>query len=259
MRYWTLFILSLSLYCSARAEIGSVSDRAVKATCEPVGPACILEAAWGAALLLPEDKQQSLIPVFVDTAAVAGDPALLSHWQSRLDTDAPLSPAASYPDYGWQVAEPILKARGASGLIALARSRQPPLNFGRTDVLLSAGLRMSASRPGVAAQMNKALLDLIQDASDFEKPSLAQAAAHLAAYRCDSSSFEAALRHVDTPENLRLAFWRARLDQNLQALPDRIRNQAIESDTRHVRQVLDGYRLILEQGFCTKSDMKMAD
>lgn len=253
MRYVILCLVCLGLYLDADPQSPDAAN------CEPVGAACIFEAAWGAALLLPEDKQERLIPVFLETVALTEDANLLSKWQSRHRVAKYSPPAESYPDYGWQIAEPIVAEYGIAGLIDRSEKRAPPLHFGRSDALHSAGLHYLLSRPDSAARLNTALIELIADASDFEKPSLASAAAHLAVRRCDRTTFETAIQHVDAADSLQYAFWRARFDQDLTALPTRIRDDAIDDDTRHVRQVLDGYRLILEHGFCPDTAIHMGN
>ena len=249
------FVIILCLFGSLVFPRPALSQVA----CETQNPACILEAAWGAALILPQDKQTRLHDLFIETAAMTGDAALLAYWSNRFDRAPKPEPERTSANYGWQTAEPILQQSGVAGLIAKAKGREAPLHFGRGDVLLAAGKHLVQTQPDSAARLNQALLSLLLSASDFEQPMLADAAAELAVHRCHSADFEEAMQFVDTPQNFRYTFWRARLSGNLGELPRQIRAQAIEEDTRHVRQVLEGYQLILGQGFCPTAILQMAD
>lgn len=216
--------------------------------CEKSEAACILDAAWSGALNLPEDKLDRLTPAFLELARDSGEADLIRHWENRLDARAPVP--RSYPDFGWQKAEPLLREGGPARLIQVAKDRDEPLNFGRADALLSAGKRLRDEDPTGAAALNQALLELTRAASAFEKPNLAHAAAELAMARCDQQLFERALLHTDAPGNLRYAIWRARIDGNVLSLLDRIRAIDSDQDTREVRRVLEGYRAIQEFGYC---------
>ncbi|MCF6329081.1 MAG: hypothetical protein L3J02_04700 [Henriciella sp.] len=214
--------------------------------------ACILEAAWSAALVLPDEKQARIKPLIVAMAARAGDPDLIQFWVEKLSehpvTNTQLE--SEYPDFGWNYAQKVLEPYGVDGLIKFAREKREPLHYGRSDILLAAGKRLLQEEPEQAKRLNTALFDLIGSASDFEKPELANAAAELAMYRCDVERFDRATALTLAPNNLRYAFWRARMTGDGGALADRIRAEADEEDTRHVRQVLDGYRAIVELGYC---------
>ena len=216
--------------------------------CNQSEPACVLQAAWGAALILPEDKQRRLAPAFLEIADLSGDPELLAFWQTRLG-DARL-PTNDYADYGWQKAAPILESGGVDRLIEVAIQRADPLSFGRADALLSAGRHLFATDPDGARRLNEALLDLSASASSFEKPSLAHAATELAMVRCDSDLFSRAVARTDAPGNLRYRLWRARMSGSVRPLLSEIRAIDNDQDTRDVRRVLEGYRATLELGYC---------
>jgi len=217
-------------------------------SCQKSETACILDAAWGASLVLPDEKRARLTPAFLEIASGADEPQLITFWESRLAESA--SPAQSYPDYGWQKAEPLLREGGVAHLVRVAKDRAEPLNFGRADALLSAGTRLQADDPDASTTLNDALLDLTRAASSFEKPNLAHAAAELAMVRCDRERFEKALLYTDAPGNLRYAIWRARIEGNVLGLLDRIRAIDTDQDTREVRRVLEGYRAIQTFGYC---------
>ncbi|MEL6827773.1 MAG: hypothetical protein AAFN91_16110 [Pseudomonadota bacterium] len=219
--------------------------------CEKREPACILDAAWSAGLILPDSKRMSLAQDFLEIARLARDPELLTHWEKRLGQR--ISKRSDYSDYGWQKAEPILRSGGVEQLISVARSRQVPLSFGRSDALLSAGKRLYATEPAAAERLNDVLLELSRGASAFETPILAHAAAELAMTRCDMARMRQAVARTDAPQNLRYALWRTRITGNWGDLLNQIRSIENDEDTRDVRRVLAGYRAILELGYCDQS------
>ncbi len=237
---WFAFFACLMLFAGPASAAPPV--------CQKSEAACILDAAWGAALILPEEKQSRLAPAFLEIASGAGDPEVLTYWETRLGQSASVQP--SYPDYGWQKAEPILRDGGVDMLIRVAKDRSEPLNFGRADALLSAGTRLRVDDPAGSRAVNDALLELTRAASAFEKPNLAHAAVELAMARCDRDRFEKALLYTDAPGNLRYAIWRARLQGNVLGLLPRIRAIDTDQDTREVRRVLEGYRAIQTFGYC---------
>ena len=234
------FVAALPL--SARAE----------PACSQSELSCVLEAAWSAALVLPDEKQARIKPLIVTMAARAGDPELMQFWAEKLSEEPVTNTEETddYPDFGWSNAQKVLGSYGVDGLIKFAREKRAPLHYGRGDILLAAGKRLLEDEPEQAKRLNTALFDLAGTASDFEKPELANAAAELAMHRCDVEHFDRATALTLAPNNMRYAFWRARMTGNSGALAERIRTEADEEDTRHVRQVLDGYRAIVELGYC---------
>jgi hypothetical protein len=218
--------------------------------CDQSETACVLDAAWSAALILDEDKRLRLAPAFLEIAALSDEADVIEKWESRFDRH--VGEVQTYPEYGWQVAEPILKAEGVDALLSLAKRRADPLNFGRADVLLSAGTHYQTTAPKTARQINQAMLEMMVTASSFEKPNLAHAAAELAMVRCDAELLENALRSTDAPDNLRYAFWRARISGKVMPILSEVRAIKNEDDTREIRRVLDGFRAILEHGYCVQ-------
>lgn len=237
---WLIPLLMAPFFVSAAA--------AQLPPCEKTEAACVLDAAWSAALVLPEEKRRRLTPAFLETASLSGDPELVTYWEGRLQARA--QTGRVYPDFGWQKAEPLLSAGGTARLIQVAKDRAEPLNFGRADALLSAGKRLMTTDLAGAEALNEALLDLTRSASAFEKPNLAHAAAELAMARCDRTRFEKALLYTDAPGNLRYTIWRKRIDGTMLDLLPQIRAIDSDQDTREVRRVLEGYRAIQEFGYC---------
>jgi len=224
---------------------------AQSARCDASETTCVLEAAWSAALILPSEKQGNLAPAFLELAQLSEEAEVINFWENRFGQSVESLPV--YPDYGWQIAEPLIETVGVEGLIEAATRRVPPLNFGRADALLSSGRHFLHSDPDSARTLNEALFELTNTASKFERPSLAHAAAELAMMRCDRDGFERAIAQTDAPRNLRYAFWRGRISGQILDLLDQVRNIENDRDTREVRRVLDGYRAILEHGYCTSS------
>ena len=238
-RLFILFVTLLFTPLTAQAQLGD---------CAKSEAACVLDAAWSAALILPPEKQERLMPAFLEIAQMSGEPDLLDHWQSRFGMRP--SETMDYADFGWEKAEPILRSDGVDGLIEAAERRAAPLNVGRTDVLLAAGKRLINQDPVGALKVNQALLSLSRSASKFERPILVHAAAELAMIRCDSDMLGEAVEHTDAPSSLRYAFWSARISGDSRGLLHRVRAIENEDDTRDIRRVLDGYRAILELGYC---------
>ncbi|GAB5456709.1 MAG: hypothetical protein Hens2KO_29380 [Henriciella sp.] len=230
------------------ALLGSPQMMADPLACDQSEATCVLDAAWSAALFLPEEKRLRLSAAFLEVAALSEEAALIQKWEKRFDQRAGDLP--DYEDYGWLVAEPILETGGVASLLELAEQRADPLNFGRADVLLSAGKRLHLTDSAAAQKINKAMLTMLGKASTFEKPNLAHAAAELAMARCDTVLFQQALRSTDAPDNLRYAFWQARIGSDAGHLLSEVRAIKTEDDTRDIRRVLDGYRAILEHGYC---------
>lgn len=228
--------------------VGNGLALAEDAHCSRSEASCVLEAAWSAALFLNDEKRGRLAPAFLELTLLADDAKLVSEWETRFGKAA--TPAPDYGDYGWDKAAPLLQAGGVDSLIRAARAKEAPLHFGRADALLSAGKRLLADDPNGAERLNQELLDLARGASAFEQPGLAHAAAELAMVRCDVSLLGTSVALTNTPDSPRYGFWRARISGNTLDLLPVIRAHQEEDDTRFVRQVLDGYRAILELGYC---------
>lgn len=246
MRWILLLFLSV---CLSKATVAQACDKSEAA--------CVLDAAWTAALVLPEDKRDQLAAPFLEIAALTDDAELVSIWEARFGKSVDIVQA--YPDYGWQTAEPLLASGDVDDLITRAEQRLPPLSFGRSDVLLSAGKHFRLSDPAIALRLNEALLSLLGSASAFERPSLAHAAAELAMARCDADLLAEATVKTDAPNSIRYAFWRARITGDGMSLLSRVRAIDLDEDTREVRRVLDGYRAILEMGYCPTVKTEIGD
>ncbi|WP_143435389.1 hypothetical protein [Henriciella aquimarina] len=225
----------------------------------------LMRCSSEAVSLQPEAKRAGLCQPLMDAAsAVGGEPlARETAAQHRECSLAPEAGEPAYPDYGWQAAQALIREGGPARLIEAARARQGALRYGRAEALLAAGIRAAgyhqdseearrlAAAPGLAARLNGELLSLAQAASDFERGDLAHAAAKLATYRCDQAAFDRATRLVMAPEAVRYTFWRARVTGERSRLPEAIMTGAASTDTRPLRQGLEGLALLGELGDCT--------
>lgn len=231
---------------------GAAASIAQAPSCAKSEAACVLDAAWSAALILPDEKRARLAQPFLEIANLSGEANLVTFWEDRFDQAT--RAIAAYPDYGWEKAEPILTSKGIDALISIAERRAAPLSFGRADVLLAAGVKLRDENPPGSLKLNSALLGMIKTASAFEKPNLAHAAAELAMARCDTRRLADAIAFTDAPDNLRYAFWRKRVSGDALSLLSRVRAIDNDQDTRDVRRALDGYRAILEFGYCPEAE-----
>lgn len=251
MRMWAVLALV--------ATFLAVPPARAAAACAAAGePACVLQAIWDAAAVLPAEKQERLKPVFLDTVALSGDDALLSEWQHRLG-GAP-APPPDYPDYAGEQAKAVLAEAGWDGFLQRARAGAPPFNTGRPEIM-AAGARLAPD----AATRNRivsAMFELAGPASgpapggllqqDFERGDFGHALAELSMEACDLASFDRAAALTAEPDGLRYAFWRARITGGASSLTGRVRHEGAGDDTRFVRAAIEGYGAILQRGYCTQ-------
>lgn len=213
----------------------------------------MLEAIWTAAAVLPEEKQARLKGPFLETVTLAGDEALTASWAARLDTSPPAGRKTT--PYAQQKAEAVLAEDGWDEFIRKAGAQSAPFNIGRPEIM-AAGARLAPDEPArsrVVAEMFR-LAGTPQAGKgldrNFEQADFGHVLAELAMEACDLAAFDRALALTSSPESLRYALWRARITGEVTELAVRIRNEADEADTRHVRAALEGYAPILSQGVC---------
>lgn len=214
---------------------------------------CVLRAIHDAMSALPADKQERLKPVFMDTVALSGDAALLAEWQERLGGVA--APRPDYPDYARGQAEAVLQEAGWDGFLQRARAGLPPFNIGRPE-LMAAAARL-APDPATRDKVVAVMFDLAgppdrsaRPMENFERGDFGHLLTELAMEDCSLSAFDRALPLTLDPDGLRYAFWRARITGGAGGLAARVRSESTGSDTRHVREALEGYGAILELGYC---------
>lgn len=216
----------------------------------------MLNAAWEAAQRLGPEKFERLKPVFAKTIAKASDPALKARWQARLRGVA--VPPEPTVDFALQTAEAAIAEHGWEGFFQRARLGQPPLNFGRPEI-------MAAAIPLAPNQMERdRLINMMFDLAGapmpgtdgriapdrFERETFAHVLAEQMMEDCRSSRFDLARIWTSAPDSIRYALWQARIDGGAGELAGQIRSGDNSDDTRHVRQTLEGYGAILERGYC---------
>lgn len=222
------------------------------------GPAeanCLLEAAWQAAGLLPQDKQARLKPAFAEATRGLKDDMLASKWRMRLGQVPGRAPA---PDFAREQAEAAIEAYGWEGFFQRARLGQAPLNMGRPEIMAAAidlapnsmeRLRLidmmfsfaGVPKPGTNGQFSQ---------DDFERASFSHVLAEQMMWDCKLDAFDRAHQRTAAPESIRYDLWRARITGGAGKLAGKIRQGDGSDDTTFVRHVLEGYGPILSQGYC---------
>lgn len=214
----------------------------------------MLEAAWEAAQRLGPEKFNRLKPVFAETIAGAADPALKARWQARLAGVRPPDPPVNFAR---QTAEAAIAEYGWEGFFQRARLGQPPLNFGRPEI-------MSAAIALAPNDMERGrLIDMMFDLAGapmpgtsgrispdpFERQTFAHVLAEQMMRDCRSSRFDLARIWTAAPDTIRYDLWQARIEGGAGQLAGAVR-RGDGDDTRHVRQALEGYGAILSLGYC---------
>ena len=215
--------------------------------------ACMLDSIWAAVELLPPQKQDRVKGVFLQTVALTNDPALTRQWTGKLG--APDQTALTPVPYARQRAEAALAQGGWDSFLQLARAGKAPFNVGRPEVM-AAGARL-AKDSATRQRIIQAMFDIAGPpqprnglGGSFEQADFGHALAEIAMETCELQMFDRAVALTAAPESLRYALWRTRITGNAGGLAARIRNEADESDTRHVRNALEGYAPVLSLGYC---------
>ncbi|AXE63008.1 hypothetical protein BBF93_01395 [Hyphomonas sp. CACIAM 19H1] len=221
----------------------------------PAEASCMLDAAWQAAGLLPQDKQARLKPAFAETTRGIRDGALASRWQMRLGTAPPPQPA---PDFARRQAEAAIAEYGWQGFLARAHRGEAPLNMGRPEILAAAvelapdpdqrvyliDIMFSlagAPKPGTSGFISQ---------DSFERASLGHVLTEQMMKDCNLVAFDRARGLTAAPESIRYELWRTRMTGGAGKLAPRIRQGDGSDDTTFVRHVLEGYGPVLRQGYC---------
>jgi len=219
--------------------------------------ACMLDAAWSAALLLPPDKAERVKPLFAPPALQLTDPKARALWNERL-SDTPVD--IPYEDYVRRTAESTIREHGWDGFQQLARDGAAPLHMGRPEIMAAAvDLAPDAAR---RAQLIDLMFTLagkprsgqgsgINDEA-FEQADFGHVLAERMMRDCKLAEFDRAAALTNAPDALRYRLWRARITGGAGKLAPDIRAGDGSGDTRHVRQALEGYGAILTLGYCAK-------
>lgn len=218
---------------------------------EPVD-ACLFAAIWDAAAPLPEKKRERIGPAFMSVVTLQPDQSLTAAWQRKLG--AP-EPQPIYPDYSLERAQSVLKESGWEGFLSRARMSQPPFNAGRPEIM-AAGVTLAPSE-AVADRLMDTMFELAKPKTTrggmgdrYEMSDFGHVLAELATRQCNLERFDRAVALTNAPDSLRYALWRARITGGADTLVPRIRDEAIEDDTRHVRSSLDGVAPLIQYGYC---------
>ncbi len=213
---------------------------------------CVFAAIWDAAQPLPAKKRDRIAPAFMSVVALQSDAALTDAWQRKL---GPPPVQDAYPDYSKNRAQTVLDESGWDGFLTRARASAPPFNAGRPEIM-AAGVVL-AEDDETAARLIEAMFDLAKPKTTrgglgdtYEMSDFGHVLAELSVKQCDVTQFDRAVILTNAPESLRYALWRARITGGAEALVQRIRDEAIEDDTRHVRSALEGVTPLVRDGYC---------
>jgi hypothetical protein len=219
--------------------------------------ACMLEAAWQAAEALPEGKRDRVLEAFVTPVSYLTPAEARTVWKSRLRN---VGVTIAGPDYVRETAETVIRENGWQGFLQRARDGAAPLHMGRPEIMAAAvDLAPNAGE-------RRKLIDLmvqLAGASDsrkvsgipldsFERADFGHVLAERAMRDCDLAAFDRAASLTTAPDALRYRLWRARITGGAGSLADAIREGDGSTDTRHVRQALEGYGAILALGYCAR-------
>lgn len=161
--------------------------------------------------------------------------------------------------YGRERADPFLKTGGVDALIREAQRPRGTLRYAKVDALLAAGVDARSHDPEGARRINRVLLDMAGKSDPFEQMLYTDAAAELAALRCDDHMLGQALSLVKKPDSPRYRLWQARMSGETANIISDIRIASNYDDTTFIRQAIDGYRLIHDFGYCSAAASPMAD
>ena len=216
----------------------------------------MLDAAWTAALLLPPEKLDRVKPLFA-SLVVTLPGAARARWTLRTGDASPEKPS---PDYLRQTAETAIRDHGWDGFVERARSGAAPLHMGRPEIMAAAiDLAPDAAKRAQLIELMFALAGPSKPGrvggfsdDDFERADFGHVLAERMMRDCRLSGFDRAVALTNAPDALRYRLWRARITGGAGALAPDIREGDGTEDTRHVRQVLEGYSPILTLGYCGK-------
>ena len=215
--------------------------------------ACMLDAIWSAASVLPSDKQTRLARPFLEVVSMSRDVALKRAWRSRLAVPEPRQTTDT--PYATEKARMALAEGDWDAFLRDARSGGRPFNIGRPEIM-AAGARLAPNET-VRRRVIETMYELAgprQRASGldraFEQADFGYALAELAMEACDLAEFDRAVALTADPDSLRYELWRHRITGNAGVLASRIRREADADDTHHVRTALEGYGAILQRGYC---------
>jgi hypothetical protein len=254
MKWAGFLILAAGLWAAPALAKPANVDALACATADEA--ACMLDAAWTAALLLPPEKLDRVKPLFA-SLVVTLPGAARARWTQRTGDAGPEKPS---PDYLRQTAETAIRDHGWDGFVERARSGAAPLHMGRPEIMAAAiDLAPDAAKRAQLIELMFALAGPSKPGrvggfsdDDFERADFGHVLAERMMRDCRLSGFDRAVALTNAPDALRYRLWRARITGGAGALAPDIREGDGTEDTRHVRQVLEGYSPILTLGYCGK-------
>jgi len=207
----------------------------------------VFETIWSKAEQLPPEKRDRLVPVFLNSVALADDDELLASWERRLGWAH--QPEAAYTDYALEKVSGFIAREGWDAFFERAKTRAYPFNSGRPEMMAAAAEHLADDQTAVRIY---ALMELLgeqdQSRAGFERASFGHVLTEAAMRRCDLSQFERVLRMTDAPESIRYAFWRTRIDGHPSDTLGQIDRDSDPEDTVLLRQALGGYCNVLRLG-----------
>ena len=255
MKWAGLILLIAGLWAApAQARPAEAAASACPAKDEA---ACMLDAAWTAALLLPPEKLDRVKPLFAPLVLQLPGSRLAGRWDERIGDTGVDVPGR---DYVRQTAETAIREYGWDGFLERARAGAAPLHMGRPEIMGAAvDLAPGASQRAQLIELMFSLAgpskpDRIGGFSDddFERADFGHVLAERMMRDCKLAGFDRAVALTNAPDALRYRLWRARITGGAGSLAQEIRNGDASGDSRHVRQALEGYGPILTLGYCAK-------
>ncbi len=212
----------------------------------------LVEAVLAARDRLAPEKRAGVTRVLGEAIAAAKDEAFRARWAARLDLPVRPQAATAFADVSIRT---LMAEQGWAELVRRAETAAPPFNMGRPEAMAAA----LAHAPD--AEARRALKSLMFDLArtkttrgglgdNFEKGDFGHVLAEAAMRDCDLVQFDRAVALTPVPDNLRYAFWRARIAGGADLLTTRLAKEAGEADSTPVLQAIDGLAPLLALGYC---------
>lgn len=242
----------------AAPALAKPANLPVAGACAPADEtACLMDAAWTAALLLPPEKLERVKPLFAPLAHQVPGGSARARWTARLGETAI---DVEYEDYARLTAETVVRENGWERFVQLARDGAAPLHMGRPEIM-GAAIDLapdSKQRARLIELMfslagtpdNRKISGISLDA--FERADFGHVLAERMMRDCKLAEFDRAAALTTAPGALRYRLWRARIIGGAGALAREIREGDGTEDTSHVRQVLEGLGPVMTLGYCAK-------
>ena len=224
---------------------------------EPAAPGpcdlpCVFETLWEEIKKLDEKDRLRLEPIFVQTLAVSGEPALIDTWETRLGVA--VEPAEPFENYALTKVSGFIETDGWDAFFWRAQSGEHPFNSGRPEMMASAAQHLADEETA------ESILDLMEQLAKadtskaaFERASFGHVLAELAMHRCDLDAFDRALRLTDAPGAFRYAVWRTRMIGDVGHLIPQVKDGPDKTRAMNLRQVMDGLSDVLVLKTCEAS------